>query len=372
MRKKIMALICPLLPLLFFGQTVATSNKLGSSGVTSILSTTSSNYKLSISGAIKQFGTGTNTVGSATLFLHNTTATTGKQYSINSGNDGSFQVIDVNVSNTPRFLINNQGSVGIGTLKPQATLDVNGDVRMVNLKMNNGYNGITANCLSTHIYNSCGTAGYITMGFTANTSANTGNADVFTIQQSNNAIGIRNNKPSEALDVNGNIRTAGFILPTGAAAGRVLTSDANGLASWQPAAGGIGSWTLTGNDLLNKNPGLVLIGGNTNPAPSDATLKLAVNGTGYMKKLRITQAGWADYVFEPGYPLPSLQYVERYIARHHHLEDVPTTAEVNQYGIDVAATQAMLLKKVEELTLYVISLNKKIESLEKAAGNKCR
>jgi len=199
------------------GQTAGTTNTLGSSGVTAILSTTSANHKLIISGAVKQYGTGLNAVGSPTLFLHNTTASTGRQFGINASNAGLFQIFDVNATNTARFVINGSGSVGIGTINPQATLDVNGDVRMANLRMNNGYNGIAASCLSTHVYNACGTGGYITMGFTANSGANTATADPFTIQQTNNAVGIRNNKPAEALDVNGNVRATGIILPTGRA-----------------------------------------------------------------------------------------------------------------------------------------------------------
>jgi uncharacterized coiled-coil protein SlyX len=59
-----------------------------------------------------------------------------------------------------------------------------------------------------------------------------------------------------------------------------------------------------------------------------------------------------------------LSELESYIKINHHLPEIPSTAEVNKEGIDLAQTQALLLQKVEELTLYVIQQNKKIEKLE--------
>jgi hypothetical protein len=170
------------------------------------------------------------------------------------------------------------------------------------------------------------------------------------------------------LQVNGNLKTTGFILPTSAAAGKVLTSDANGVASWQTPTGGSGSsyWSVTGtNNISNSNAGLVIIGAVPTILPTDANLKLAVNGNIYAKKLKITQTDWADYVFDANYKLPTLKEVEQYIKTHKHLPDVPSAAEVEKNGIDVGNNQAALLKKIEELTLYMIEQNKKMEAQQK-------
>ncbi|MGN6417003.1 MAG: Ig-like domain-containing protein [Pseudobacter sp.] len=104
--------------------------------------------------------------------------------------------------------------------------------------------------------------------------------------------------------------------------------------------------------------GYVGIGIATKPA---AEAKLAVNGAVYAKKLKITQTGWADYVFNNDYKLPSLKELEAYIKLNKHLPGVPTTTEVQKNGTDVAEIQAVLLKKIEELTLYIIEQNKKLE-----------
>ena len=74
--------------------------------------------------------------------------------------------------------------------------------------------------------------------------------------------------------------------------------------------------------------------------------------------------GWADYVFEPDYNLMPLTQVEQFIKQNGHLPEVPTTAEAIANGIELKEMNILLLKKVEELTLYSIELQKRIEALE--------
>ena len=73
---------------------------------------------------------------------------------------------------------------------------------------------------------------------------------------------------------------------------------------------------------------------------------------------------WPDYVFEKDYSLTPLQEVEKFIYLHKHLPGVPSASEIQQKGLNVAEMDAALLKKIEELTLYIIELNKKIEELQ--------
>lgn len=74
--------------------------------------------------------------------------------------------------------------------------------------------------------------------------------------------------------------------------------------------------------------------------------------------------GWADYVFEPDYKLMPLTEVEQFIKQNGHLPEVPTTAQAIANGIELKEMNILLLKKVEELTLYSIELQKRIEALE--------
>jgi hypothetical protein len=61
----------------------------------------------------------------------------------------------------------------------------------------------------------------------------------------------------------------------------------------------------------------------------------------------------------PNYNLMPLKELEQYIKQNKHLPDVPTQDEISKNGIDVYEMNAVLLKKVKELTLYVIELEKK-------------
>lgn len=107
--------------------------------------------------------------------------------------------------------------------------------------------------------------------------------------------------------------------------------------------------------------GKVSIGSNS---ISD-TAKLLVEGTIKARKLRVDQLGWADYVFNYNYKLRPLKDLENYIKQNNHLPDVPSASEVEKNGIDVGDNQAVLLKKIEELTLYIIEQGKKIDAQNK-------
>jgi hypothetical protein len=104
--------------------------------------------------------------------------------------------------------------------------------------------------------------------------------------------------------------------------------------------------------------------GNVGIGTVDPTQKLSVNGNIRAKKI-IVEAGWSDYVFNNDYKLRSLSSLETFIKQNKHLPEVPSAKEVEEKGISVGDNQALLLKKIEELTLYMIAINKKNEALEK-------
>ncbi|NML36276.1 hypothetical protein HHL17_03605 [Chitinophaga sp. G-6-1-13] len=83
------------------------------------------------------------------------------------------------------------------------------------------------------------------------------------------------------------------------------------------------------------------------------------------KKVKVTVSDWPDYVFEPGYKMTALSELEQYIQQHKHLPDVIPAAVANKEGIDVSDTQAVLLKKIEELTRYIIDQDKRINAQNK-------
>ncbi|HEV7348569.1 tail fiber domain-containing protein [Telluribacter sp.] len=74
---------------------------------------------------------------------------------------------------------------------------------------------------------------------------------------------------------------------------------------------------------------------------------------------------WADRVFEPGYRLRPLSEVEKYMQKYKHLPGIPSAQELTEKGIDVSLMLSKQMEKIEELTLYVVELEKKNKVLEK-------
>lgn len=141
---------------------------------------------------------------------------------------------------------------------------------------------------------------------------------------------------------------------------------AGGLNFWKP----FGATTGGGNyHLFIKNNGKVSIG-------LDPTLATTFNGNyklyvadGIMtEKVRVaikTTADWMDVVFDDSYDLLSLDEVEEFIDKNKHLPGVPSAEDVVSEGIDIAEMDATLLKKIEELTLYMIELKQENEAIKK-------
>jgi hypothetical protein len=95
---------------------------------------------------------------------------------------------------------------------------------------------------------------------------------------------------------------------------------------------------------------------------------LSVNGTIHAKEVKVSLDGLADYVFHPTYKLMPLPEVEQYVKTNSHLPEIPSATEVSKNGMSMGEMQNKLLQKVEELTLYVIEQQKRIEQLEKNAN----
>jgi hypothetical protein len=136
---------------------------------------------------------------------------------------------------------------------------------------------------------------------------------------------------------------------------------------YNTGSAGIGTTTPNANAKLDVNgnifsSGKIAIG--TTDMDKIGSYSLAVNGDALFNKVKVKlYLNWPDYVFHGQYKLPTLKEVEEYIQKNKHLPDVPTAAEVEKDGLDVGANQAILLKKIEELTLYLIEVNKKVEKL---------
>ncbi|MCL2289261.1 MAG: hypothetical protein FWC34_00940, partial [Bacteroidetes bacterium] len=99
-------------------------------------------------------------------------------------------------------------------------------------------------------------------------------------------------------------------------------------------------------------------------------IKLHLSHTGVLKakEVLVSLAGWPDYVFEDDYNLLSLSEVEQYIQQNKRLPQIPSAQEVEENGVELGDMQSKLLLKIEELTLYIIQMQKEIDELKQAKG----
>ncbi len=82
-------------------------------------------------------------------------------------------------------------------------------------------------------------------------------------------------------------------------------------------------------------------------------------------KLRIEVQSWKSNIFYPEYNLISIDSLSQFVIKNNHLPDIPSEQEVIDNGLDVGDMQALQMQKIEELTLYIIELNKKLENQQK-------
>jgi hypothetical protein len=130
------------------------------------------------------------------------------------------------------------------------------------------------------------------------------------------------------------------------------------------AAGGGDVWLAAGGGnvtIAGGGDGNVTIGSG-HFAPG---YKVSVRGKILCEELRIQNFfDWPDYVFAPDYALMDLNTLEKSIASNGHLPGIPSAGEVFEHGFHIGDMQAKLLEKIEEMTLHMIDMNKRIVKLE--------
>lgn len=312
----------------------------------------------------------------------------------------------------------NTGNVGIGTTSPQYKLDINGKVYLRNIETIDGWSysylhwaghslvmgspigyyannsldlkpgGVTKEALHSQIrmYTSTDVNQH-----TLNIQLNS-NADCFFNNTGN--VGIGTMTPEAKLDVNGAaqvqkiiIKTPNHIADWNTVWQSGFFDSNNGHAAPEPGwfwginmghESNHASYHFGGQILIKNNDTSPTMyfrsrgvnGEGTwakilhNRGNQDINGSLTVDGTIKATEIRVQADVWSDFVFDKDYKLRSLADVQLFINANGHLPEIPSASEVKENGIDLADMNAKLLQKVEELTLYVIELNKRIEELE--------
>lgn len=126
----------------------------------------------------------------------------------------------------------------------------------------------------------------------------------------------------------------------------------NGGIYYRTGVPGAASWEGWQKLVIENSSGNVGIGITTPDS------KLSVNGNIRAKEIKVEIANWPDYVFAKDYQLPTLEQTRHHIKEKGHLPGIPSAAEVKVNGIDLGEMNKNLLKKIEELTLYLIEIEK--------------
>ena len=311
-----------------------------------------------------------------------------------------------------RLLIDNSGNVGIGTTSPNARLEVNGNVIIQDYIYLYGANntGVLMNTLSSGSLqlsggNSTADGANIRLGGSQGNNdlrIRIGTSEKFRIA-SNGNVGIGSNDPQSKLDVSGNVILRGS---TGIGTTNPIAKlDINGDLNVQENVTiqdfvylyGANSTGVLMNTL--NSGGMVLSGGNSTADGANIKLggsqgnndlririgtsekfritsngnvgigtnitgthRLAVEGSIGARSVKVEASGWSDFVFDKDYKLRTLEEVEKHINKNGHLPEVPSEAEVKKNGLDLGSMDAKLLQKIEELTLYMIDMNKQLKS----------
>ena len=118
--------------------------------------------------------------------------------------------------------------------------------------------------------------------------------------------------------------------------------------------------------LVVKNDGTVWVGDGSGSQKSSSVI-LNVDGHMRAREVIVNMSNWPDYVFESSYILIPLDSVQVYIDSTGHLPNVPSANEVQTNGLNVAEMNAVLMRKMEEMQLYILQLNTRIKELEAKA-----
>jgi hypothetical protein len=244
---------------------------------------------------------------------------------------------------TAKMIMASNGNMGIGTTNPRGKLDIWGGTFHVTGSDLNGT--LVAGTQTGNAWIGCD---YLNNGISISPTG---------------LVGIGTVSTAFKFDVNGSARAKEMDLNNGSADGARLVFRSQGNPEWRVRNfNGLAFFPGEGQptSLWLDNSGSIGVG-----VQDTRGYKFAVNGSAIFTQVVVKTYPWPDYVFHSNYRLRPLSEVEQYINQYHHLPEVVSAEEVEKNGLNVGDNQAMLLKKIEELTLYVIEQSKEIKELRK-------
>ena len=264
------------------------------------------------------------------------------------------------IATSPKFSINPNGNVGIGTQTPTGKFEISSSNGSAKFKI-----GDAAGNSINHLSWNTGAAINVTDQGGANPLIYFRKTDYNNL---NNFTDVFQVKSDGSIQAFGQVRGSDMV-STGTNSWIFHTPD-DGRKNMFIAPGigtdGSSGWDWSKSVMID-NTGEMRVQGNLGVGLASTTAipanyKLAVGGDVIAERVVVKlQTAWPDFVFKKNYGLRPLSEVEAFINQNNHLPEVPSAAEVADKGIDVGAMNAKLLQKVEELTLYLIEMKKENE-----------
>ncbi len=321
-----------------------------------------------------------------------------------------------NIVGLERIVINNLGNVGIGTSSPASRLDIQGTTNLshffygttedtyirggkatsnviigdvgnnIGIKTALPYYDLTfkselgdkisffgGDISANANHYGIGMQGYLLQFYVPSASESlvfgTGRSDSFSEKMritGSGFVGIGINNPSSALAVTRGTGLNG----TAVFYGTQHSSHFNYYTNEDTyIRGGKDNAKVFINDIGNL--GQIQVGNATTPVG----FKMSVDGKLICTELEVRVTPWPDYVFGKKYKLKPLPELENYIEKNGHLPNIPKAEDIENQSLALGNMAKLQMEKIEELTLYVIEINKRLQKVEEEnkvlkAGNK--
>jgi hypothetical protein len=177
---------------------------------------------------------------------------------------------------------------------------------------------------------------------------------------------IDNVGTTSTLELRNSINTNLLVNTVGyGAAGMVIKNTANSSSFGVDNSGVFRLYEGTSRPILSFSGGLVGIGNvDITGAHTDDSRLWVDKGITTEAVYVHLKGGWSDFVFNDNYKKKSIPELEKYIKENKKLPDIPSASEVENNGIELGKMNAILLQKIEELTLYIVDQQKQIDDLK--------